>query len=86
MMFDDKNTAARTMFGSYAVTSGADITARMSNFFWLPFDTEIGVRIGFNNITGMERIDKALKDMFPDSSVYTTTGGFYLGFLFSIDI
>lgn len=86
MMFDDKNTAARTMFGNYAVTSGADITARMSNFFWLPFDTEIGVRIGFNNITGMEQIDKALKDMFPDSSVYTTTGGFYLGFLFSIDI
>lgn len=83
-VFDDRSgisPVTRSLF-----TVGADITAKTANFLWLPYNAEIGVRIGFNGGGAMDAIDKTIKEMNPAGGIYTLLGGVCLGFLFSIDI
>lgn len=71
---------------NYAYTAGADFTAKLANFLWLPFDAEFGIRVGYNGMTGMSQADAVLKRLVPGGSMFTTSGRVYAGVLFSIDI
>lgn len=81
-LFTDATTGDPGRLGNMVWTAGAEITARMSNFLWIPFDTTIGVRIGYNGSPSY-----GLSYALEDGMLWKERlGGTYLGFLFSIDI
>ena len=60
--------------GENLFSVGADLTVNLGNFFWLPYDTQIGIRYARNFWTYL--------DYFPISNLNAN----YFGWIFSINL
>ena len=60
--------------GENLFSVGADLTVRLGNFFWLPYDTQIGVRYARNFWNNL--------DLFPINNLNSN----YIGWIFSINL